>query len=90
MHNHESSAFYNLFCFQYHMIHEDGSYEYVVIGDVQLNDRAHYTVIVPGGTYMAAELLTEEFALLNVVNTPSKLKNRRHIPLYIQKHSQLH
>jgi len=54
----------------FHMIHEDGTYEHVILGDVEHNHNAHYVVIVPANTYVAEELLTEEYCLASVVSAP--------------------
>jgi len=53
-----------------HMIHKDGHYEYAILGDVERNPRAHYAVVIPAHTYVADELLTEEYSLGNSVATP--------------------
>merc|ERR1712121_194094 len=53
-----------------HMIHENGHYEYAVLGDVERNPRARYAVVIPAHTYVADELLTEEYSLGNSVAIP--------------------
>jgi len=55
----------------FHMIHEDGTYEHVILGDVEHNHNARYVVIVPANTYVAEELLCEEYSLASVVSAPN-------------------